>query len=610
MSFRQEWKWVLILTVVCFAVFANSLGGEFVYDDARQILRNPLIQDDALIWKALTSDVWAFKGDGTIVASNYWRPTFTGWHILNFRLFGFSPFGWHVLNVLLHTSLCLLIFSLLRRWQFEIKTAFVIALIFAVHPIHVESVAWISGSPDLLFALFFLASLYFTDKYAAGGGGMVFLIAAYGAYAMALGAKEIGIFCLPIFYLVLYGGDDNKLSRNEKLVPLVGIALIAVGYFLLRWNILGAVSRPPDDPVTFSEAIFSIPAISAFYLRQIFFPYWMAANYPLDPVASSGFWSFFAPLVISIAALVALFFAARRSHRGTLAVAIFLIPLTPAMNATAFVADQMVHDRYLYLPILGVLMILVWLASIYVSEQTLLVVGVVISAVLSIQTFSYNRAWQNELALWSWTRTVDDSAFTTTQLGTMLALNGRYSEAISSFDESIAKKPLPRAYLGRGRVYALSGRFDDAERDLRYVVELPSETIEAYALYQAYESLGIALTGKNDLDGAEQIFVESRRRLPIYSAALTEKLAIVLYQKGDKARALAELEGVREQARRELLPESKNVFLRLGMLYSELGRRDVARNALQEFLALTAKIGDGNTMSNRQLAAQVLSSLK
>lgn len=608
MSLREEWKWLLILVVVCFAVFANSLGGDFVYDDARQILRNPLIQDNALIWKALTSDVWAFKGDGTIVASNYWRPTFTAWHILNFRLFGFSPFGWHVLNVLQHTGVCLLIFGLLRRWQFEMRTAFVIALIFAVHPIHVESVAWISGSPDLLFALLFLGSIYFIDKYAAGGG-RVFLAAAFAAYASALGAKEIGIFCLPIFYLILHGREDDKLNRTEKVVPLILIAMIAVGYFLMRWNILGAISRPPDDPVSFTEAIFSIPAIFAFYLRQIFFPYWMAANYPLDPVASPDFWNFFAPLFVSIAGLGALFFAARRTQRGMLAAAVFLIPLIPALNATAFVSDQMVHDRYLYLPILGVLIIVVGLASKYITEQTLLVAGVLIAAVLSIQTISYNRAWQNEFALWSWTRTVDDSAFTTIQLGTMLALNGRYSEAISSFDQSIAKKPLPRAYLGRGRAYALSGRFDKAERDLRFVVDLPAEEVEAYALYQAYESLGIALTGKNDLDKAERTFVKSRRRLPIYSAALTEKLAIVLYQKGDKARALAELESSREQAQRELLPESKNVFLRLGMLYSELGRRDEARIALREFLASTAKIGDANTLSNRQLAAQILGSL-
>ena len=66
--------------------------------------------------KALTNDVWAFKGDGTVTASNYWRPTFTAWCIINFSLFGLDPYGWHFLNLLLHLGVCLLAFLLLRKW--------------------------------------------------------------------------------------------------------------------------------------------------------------------------------------------------------------------------------------------------------------------------------------------------------------------------------------------------------------------------------------------------------------------------------------------------------------------------------------------------------------
>src|SRR5215510_1008259 len=143
MKLRDELKWILPVVLVCAAVFANSLYGQFVYDDLRQIVRNPLIQDNSLIWTALTSDVWAFKGDGTIAASNYWRPTFTAWHILNFRLFGTDPFGWHVLDLLLHLGVCVLTYLMTRRWNFTPMLACAVALLFAVHPIHVESVAWV-----------------------------------------------------------------------------------------------------------------------------------------------------------------------------------------------------------------------------------------------------------------------------------------------------------------------------------------------------------------------------------------------------------------------------------------------------------------------------------
>ena len=160
------------------------------------------------MWKALTSDVWAFKGDGTQAASNYWRPTFTAWHIINFRLFGMNPLGWHVTNLLLHAGVCVLAYALLRRWAFSVIIAFSIAILFAIHPVHVESVAWISGSPDLLFSLAFLASLWFAQTYAETGKTNA-LILTILLYALALGAKEIGIVCLPIYYFALTGTETK-----------------------------------------------------------------------------------------------------------------------------------------------------------------------------------------------------------------------------------------------------------------------------------------------------------------------------------------------------------------------------------------------------------------
>jgi len=274
MKFRDEWKWIVPLVVACVLVFANSVGGEFVYDDTRQIVRNTLIQENGLIWKALTSDVWAFKGDGTIVASNYWRPTFTGWHILNFRLFGMNPVGWHVTNVLLHSGVCILVFALLRRWAFSAMVSFAIALIFAVHPVHVESVAWISGSPDLLFALAFLASLWFAHTYAESGKTNALILTVL-LYAVALGAKEIGIVCLPLYYFVLTGTETKPKKPVDAKTAILVLGAAPAAYFLLRLGVLGAVSRPPEDAIGFGELIFTIPQMFVFYLRQIFFPYWM-----------------------------------------------------------------------------------------------------------------------------------------------------------------------------------------------------------------------------------------------------------------------------------------------------------------------------------------------
>lgn len=609
MNFREEWKWLLPLIAVSLLIFANTVGGDFVYDDTRQIVRNILIQDNSMIWKALTSDVWAFKGDGSVVASNYWRPTFTAWHIINFRLFGTNPIGWHVMNLVLHTGICAVVFGLLRRWQFSAITAFAIALIFSVHPSHTESVAWISGSPDLLFSLAFLGSLWFTDSYAERRRSK-FLIIAVILYAIALGAKEIGIVCLPIYYFVLSRNAAASRDHSGLRVPLIIFASTAAVYFVLRWILLGAVSRPPEDAVRLGEALLSIPEMFAFYLRQAVFPYLISGNYPLTPVSQIGVINFALPLAVSTAAMAGIWYLSKNNNKARLAAAIFLMPLIPALNATAFKPEEIVHDRYLYLPLLGILTLIVLLASKYLKEKHILAASVVIAIVLSIQTITYNKAWSNEASLWSWNKKYDDSAFTSLQYANTLSDAGRYDDAIREFTYSIDKRPRAYAFLGRGRTFLKKQRYQEAESDLKAVLALPADKTDLYALYQVYEALGLVYSETGNYKAAIENFATARTRLPLYSAALTTDMAIVLYQSGQKERALAELEGARIQARKELLPESKAVFLRLGMLYLELGRKDDARIALREFLTLTASMNTKDTLDERSQAIKMLADLK
>src|SRR5204863_1586810 len=106
----------------------------------------------------------------------------------------------------------LMAYALLRRWAFSAAAAFTIALIFAVHPVHVESVAWIAGSPDLLFSLAFLGSLWFATSYRESRSNNHLMLTAL-LYAVALGAKEIGIVCLPIYYFVLI---ENPREEKKK----------------------------------------------------------------------------------------------------------------------------------------------------------------------------------------------------------------------------------------------------------------------------------------------------------------------------------------------------------------------------------------------------------
>jgi tetratricopeptide (TPR) repeat protein len=614
MSFdiRKEAKWYLPVVLAAVVVFANGISGEFLYDDMRQIVRNTLIQDVGNTWRAITSDVWAFKGDGSIAASNYWRPTFTLWHILNFQAFGLSPAGWHVTNIILHAMACFLAFALLRRWEFPPPAAFLITLVFAVHPVHVESVTWIAGVPDILLTVFLFASLWFaTSFYESGATKHLAISAAF--YALVLGSKEIGLLCLPIYYVLFLflGRDkDKKKKKADTRLFLIIHAGLAAAYFLARWAVIGALSSRPIDPVPFGNAILSIPSMFAFYLRQMFFPYWLGINYDLRPVETIGLTNFIIPAAVCIAAAVGIYVLVKRGMRERLALALFVFPLALALNASSFPVDQIVHDRYLYLPLLGALMLVVPLAFKLTDQKFVIVAGIAVCAVLGFQTVRYNTAYANEMALWQWTSAVDNGSFTQGQLGSAYEAAGRYDDALAAFTKAVEDRPSPRNYLGRGRAFVRLKQYDRAINDLQVGLQFPDDKTDVYAAYQLYEALAIAYTEQKNYKAALDNLAKARLEMPLYSAALTNNIAIILYQIGQKDAALTELEGAREQARNELLPESKSVFFRLGMLYSEMNRSADARAAFQEYLAQTNGLSEKSVLNNRAQATKALERLK
>ncbi|MBX3293010.1 MAG: tetratricopeptide repeat protein [Acidobacteria bacterium] len=609
---RKDAKWYLPVVLAAVLVFANGIGGEFIYDDMRQIVRNPLIQDVGNTWKAITSDVWAFKGDGSIAGSSYWRPTFTLWQIVNFQLFGMSPAGWHVGNIALHALACFLAFALLRRWEFSAPAAFLITLIFAVHPVHVESVTWIAGVPDVLLTVFFLASLWFATSFYKTGSTNNLIISAI-LYALVLGSKEIGLLCLPIYYvLFLYLGRENekKKPKADTRIFLIVHGVLAVAYFAGRWAVLGELGARPLDPVPIGNAILSVPSMAAFYLRQMFFPYWLGINYDLQPVETIGLTNFIIPAAVCIAVAAGIYVLVKRGMRERLALALFAFPLLLALNATAFPADQIVHDRYLYLPLLGALMLVVPLAFKLTEQKFILAAGIAICAALAFQTVRYNTAYANDIALWQWTAKVDSGSFTQGQLGSALAEAGRHEEAVAAYTKAIDAHPTPRNYLGRGRSLIRLKQHDRAINDLNVGLQFPDEKMDIYAAYQLYEALAVAYseTGrfKNGLDN----LAKARIELPMYFAAISNNMAIILYQAGQKEAARIELENAREAAKNELLPESKSVLFRLGLLYMEQNRRDEARTALQEYLAQTNGLSEKSVVNNRAQAAKALERLR
>lgn len=603
------------LAVLAALVYANALHGDFVYDDTKQIVDNHLIQEPGRMGEALTSDVWAFKGDRDESWSNYWRPTFMLWLGGSYRLFGLEETsGWHLSNVLLHALVTVLAFALVRRIGFDRGLAAATSAVYAVHPTHVESVAWISGSPNMLLAAPLLGALILVLP-RAGRISAWRWAGALALYCVALGAKEISILfaALVVVTVVVVRSELPRSARvRAALLTAVPFAALAAGYFVLRWAVLGRVEIETPWRLGALDLLLNVPPLFALYLRQSLFPLWLGPSYPLRAVTAGTLevGNFWLPLGICLVTAGLVVWIVSRRPVTLVGVALFLLPLAPAFNINAFIPEQLVHDRYLYLPLLGF-----WMVALAGLAAALERVGggraratswtVAVAALLvvpfALQTWRYNRAWTSEVALWELGVRVDpSSAFNLAQYGYALHREGRVDEALEALDRALAIGPVTTALLTRGEIRREQGRFAEARLDLELVVSAqPTNSL-------AYEQLAATLLAEGRADQAADLLATGRSNVPHRRCAFTSNRGVALYVAGRRAEALAELEAARELVATESNSACRKALYHLASLYRESGRAADAARELHTFLAVTTGSSDDEILRLRRVAGELL----
>ena len=636
-SHRARWiELIPVFAVVGLAVlaYANALNGDFIYDDRKQILDNHLIQDSRYFGQALRSDVWAFK-QREAAASNYWRPTFVLWLMANYRVFGLSSsFGWHLTSVLLHALAAALAYQLMRRLDLSRPRAFAIAALFAAHPVHVESVAWISGAPDLLMSAGLLGSLCLTLE-AWCRRSKLHALGAYFLYAVGLLAKESAIVfpllvAIAAWEIRAHPGDSGRQRLRRAVLAALPFAAIGIGLFALRWSLLGRFQIETPWRLGAFDLLLNAPQLVAFYLRQALLPLWLGPSYPLraltaDNLGAANFW--LPSLVLLCAAGLCLWWA-RRRRRVLLGSALFLLPLVPAFNLNAFIQEQLTHDRYLYLPLLGVLLVVFAPAAgasragtspaptghgddrpsaaapSGAREKLAAWAGLILCIPLLAQTWRYNGAWSSELALWEWGVRFDPtSSFNHAQLGHALLEEGEVESALTAVNRALEISPVTSAYFDRARIAELQGRLADAEHDLSWVLSHQPDN------FNAYEQLARVLQAQGRVGAAIELLERGREQVPYRRCAFTSNLAVLLYLSGDKGRALAELEAARALAGTEQNAACQLALFHLASLYQELGRNRQALGALRDYLEISATARDPQNQRARGLARQNLRQL-
>ena len=349
---------VLLTTLV---VYARTLGFQFVFDDTMFILSNPFVHSASNIPRFFTEPVWS----GIVIAQkNYYRPVFLLWVLANYSVFGTHAAAWHGTALLLHCLNTFLVYLVALRLVREPLAAGVGTALFALHPVQAETVSWICCTNDLLASFFVLVSLlsYLRARESSGGRSVACWVVSAVSYAAGALSKEPAIALPILFVLHEWSGRPASRSSEESTVAfrfsanlaMASYFAVAVAYSLFRRIALGSFLGSVQPPIGHSTEVLTIPSVLVTYLGHLFWPVNLSPFYDVayqTAVSASGV---LLPVLLLVILAAFPVWAAVRSASARFAVAWSVLFWAPALHIAAFPRGELVHDRFLYLPMAGI----------------------------------------------------------------------------------------------------------------------------------------------------------------------------------------------------------------------------------------------------------------
>ena len=485
-------RWVILavcvfLAAVVWLVFGQTLRHDFVnLDDGAYVYKNPQVSRGLTI-EGIT---WAFTRSH---ASN-WHPLTWISHMLDCQFYGLNPGGHHLTNILLHAANAILLFLVLRQLTASLWRSAFVAAVFAIHPLRVESVAWVAERKDLLSGFFFILTIWAYIRYVRGPRSPA-------RYVLILILFAIGLMCKPMlvtvpFVLLLLDywplrrigaeGDSaiNKFHIPREVIleklPLLGVAAASCVATLVAQQTAMQPLANLSLPIRAGNAAIACVV----YIRQLFWPSDLAAFYPLafrDITASRVLLS-----LLLLAAITIAFFLLRRRRYLLTGWLFYLIMLAPVIGILQ-VGSQAHADRYTYLPEIGLALLLTWTVSDLSARWPfrrpllgVLSVGIVVALICSARTqASY---WKDSETLWTQALSrTSDNLMAELNLGEAVYKLGRTPEAIAHFERALQIDPNQAwVYSSMGAALLEIGRPGESLAILQKAIELDPKSSDAH----------------------------------------------------------------------------------------------------------------------------------
>ncbi len=376
---------VLILT---FMTYSRTLTFSFLHDDAFHIFGDPRLESWGNGLRIFTEHLWSpIQEQG-----NYYRPVILIWFLIQKTLFDLDPALWHFASVCLHVGVTVLVYRLALVFLKNILPAAGTALVFGLHPVHIESVSWLSASVDPLMSLFLLSSyLCFFRCYEAGifnyRNNSHWLFTSLLLYALAQLTKETAIiFPALILSTAFFSKSRLNLSLKPRLSfatkAMLPFALVAGLYLAVRISILGTIADNVSE-APLRTLLLTLPGVIVKYIQQLLIPIEISPYYDI-PFIDSFTWSAVGiPLIVCVIFAVGLIYWGTISKSAAIAITWIVCPILPVLNLFLLPVADRFHDRFLYLSSVG-FALLIGLILTQIKETDTRVFGFPISRVIAI----------------------------------------------------------------------------------------------------------------------------------------------------------------------------------------------------------------------------------
>jgi tetratricopeptide (TPR) repeat protein len=569
------------LAAITFVVFGQTAGFEFInYDDQKYVYQNPMVAEGL----TLKGAAWAL----TYGEIGHWHPLTWLTHMADCQAYGPWAGGHHLTNVALHAVAAVLLFLALREMTGSLWRSAFVAAVFAIHPLRVESVAWIAERKDVLSGVFFMLTLWAYARYARQPTRGRYA-AVVVAYALGLLSKNM-LVTLPFVLLLLDWWPLHRVKLDgagggRVMALFGGLVRKKIPLFLLSAGSCVATFLAPEKVfdsyrLPFLERIRNAVVSYGVYLRQMVFPAGLAIPYP-NPPNGQPFWK--VALAFVLLAAISMVVLACWKKRPYLLVGWlwYLGMLVPVIGFIQISFNAAHADRYTYLPGIGLVLAVTWA----VGDWTLLWqhrragLGGLMAAVIGILmvcAWKQTAYWQNSETWWTHTLACTTGNYMAHfNFGNALLQEGGTDEAISHYREALKIRPgYAEAHYNLGNALMQKGSVDEAITHYQEALKIKPD----YA--RAHNNLGTVFFQLGRTDEAIAQYQQALQNQPDYAGA-HYNLGLSFRKQGRLDDAISHY-----QKALELKPDYAEAWNSLGSVFSLQGRMDEAISQYQRALEI------------------------